>query len=169
MSRTVFILGTDHGFQRRDAKFTEPQHKQFADYVIKMARDHGVAGLAEEYSVENLAEDEITETTIQSIARELELKHRFCDPDMKTRAQLGIRQENQIRVSEFPKQLTDIEVQRRLADSLRARERYWFSELLVFNTWPVLFICGADHSLSFLNLLQTNNLEPVLLARDWGT
>jgi hypothetical protein len=168
MSRTVLILGTDHGFQTRDSKFTEPQHKQFATYVVKTARDHCVVGLAEEYSLDNLADDEITETTIQTFARELGLKHRFCDPDMKTRAELSIRQENQIRVSVFPKQLTEVEVQRRLEESLRARERYWLSELVEFNTWPVIFICGADHSLPFLNLLRTNNLDAVLLTQDWS-
>jgi hypothetical protein len=169
MSRTVLIIGTDHGFQRRDQKFTESQHRQFGNYVVNTARGHCVAGLAEEYGLENLAEDEITETTIQTIARELALKHRFCDPDMKTRAQLGIRQENQIRISEFPNKLTEVEVQRRFEESLRARERYWLSELLEFNTWPALFICGADHSLPFLVLLRTNNHEAVLIARDWGT
>ena len=88
---------------------------------------------------------------------------------MKTRAALGIRQENQIRISAFPKKLAEVEVQRLLAESLCARERYWLAELIAFNTWPVLYICGADHSLSFIELLQKSGVANVLIAQDWGT
>ena len=165
----MLIVGTDHRFQTRGPDFTEPQHRRFAAYVWDVVKANGVAALAEENNHQVLVEADVSESTVQTIARELGLKHRFCDPDMQTRIKLGIRQENQIRISVFPKQLAEAEVQQQLDESMRARERYWLSELVEFNVWPVLFVCGADHSSPFLNLLRRNNFDAVLAVQDWGT
>ncbi len=168
MTRTVLVLGTDHRFQCRSPEFTEPQHQRFAAFILATARKDGVVALAEEYNVEALAEANVAESTIEVIANKLGLKHRYCDPEMKTRAKLGMLQENQIRISAFPEKLTEAEVQRQLEESLRARERYWLLELVAFNAWPVLFICGANHSLLFVKLLRANNVDTILVAQDWG-
>lgn len=168
MNHTVLVLGTDHRFQRRSVEFTEARHQTFGAFVIAAAKQAGVAGLAEENSVAALAEADITQSTIELIAHELWLRHRYCDPDMKTRAKLGMPQENQIRISAFPEKLAEAEVQRRLAESMRAREAYWLSELIEFNTWPVLFVCGAEHSLPFLDLLKARGFSAALVAEDWG-
>ena len=168
MSSTVLVLGTDHRFQQRSAEFTEPQHQAFAAFVLATAKQAGVAGLAEENSVAALAEAGVTQSTVELIAHELGLWHRYCDPDMKTRAKLGMLQENEIRISAFPEKLTEEEVQRRLVGSMRDREAYWLSELAEFNTWPVLFVCGAEHSLPFLDLLKGRGINAVFVAEDWG-
>jgi len=51
---------------------------------------------------------------------------------------------------------------------MRDREHYWLEQLQEFNRWPVLFICGAEHSLPFFDLLQANNIDAILLAKDWS-
>ena len=168
MTRTVLVLGTDHRFQRRSPEFAERKHQRFAAFVSATARKNRVAGLAEEYSIEALAEANVAQSTIEVIARELGLQHRYCDPDMKTRARLGILQESQIRISTFPDKLTEAEVQRRIEESMRARERYWLSELVALNAWPVLFICGANHSLPLAELLRVDNFDTILVAQGWG-
>lgn len=170
MSRRVLVLGTDHGFQRRSNEFTELQHRQFALYVLTIAKENGVAALAEENNPQALEEACIAESTVQAIARDLGLRHRHCDPDGKTRHALDIRQENYIRImSKIPNELPEADIQQQVWESMRARERYWLSQLLEFNTWPVLFICGADHSLPFLDLLGKEDLDAVLVSKDWGT
>lgn len=169
MSRTVLVLGTDHRYQRRSPEFTEQQHEHFAQYISSIAKANYVTALAEENNRQALAESGITQSTVETIAHQLGLTHRYCDPDMKMRAALGIRQESTIRISAFPEKLPEVEVQRLLSESLRARENYWLSELMAFNTWPVLYICGADHSLPFIELLQKNSIANVLVAQDWGT
>ncbi len=168
MSRRVFVLGTDHRFQKRSIEFTELQHQQFALYVKKTAKENGVAALAEENNPQALKEARIAESTVQVFALELGLKHRHCDPDGKTRNELGIHQENDIIVSQYPNELSEKTIQQQVQESLRARERYWLLQLLEFNTWPVLFICGANHSLPFLNLLGQEDFDAVLIAEDWG-
>jgi hypothetical protein len=168
MSRTVLVLGTDHRFQRRSAEFTEAQHQAFAAFVLATAKQAGVAGLAEENNVAALAEAGATQSTIELMANELGLRHRYCDPNMKTRAKLDMLQENEIRISAFPEKLIEAEVQRLLTESMRVRESYWLSKLIEFNTWPVLFVCGADHSLPFLDLLNGRGINAALVAEDWG-
>ena len=179
VSRIVLILGTDHRFQMRSPEFTTAQHQRFAAFVLATAKDYDVAALAEENDPEALAEKDLVESTIQFIARELGIKHCHCDPDTRTRAALGIRQEGQIRLSHYylqqptnsrhRKPLTEEEVQQRMDESDRKREHYWLSKLVEFNTWPVLFVCGAEHSLPFCDLLQKNSLDTVLVAYDWST
>ena len=169
MSRRVFVLGTDHRFQRRSNEFTELQHRQFALYVLTTAKDSGIAALAEENNLQALEEACIAESTVQAIARKIGLKHRHCDPDRRTRYELGICQENDIRVSIFPNELPEADIQQKVQESMRARERYWLSQILELNMWPVLFICGADHSLPFLDLLREEDLDAVLVAKDWDT
>jgi len=169
MARTVLVIGTDHRFQRRSPEFTEADHQRFAEFISSTARDGSVVGLAEENSVEALAEANVAQSTVEVIARKLRLRHRYCDPDMKMRVELGIFQESQIRVSTFPEGLAEEEVQRRFEESMRAREQYWLSDLITFNAWPVLLICGANHSLPFVELLRANNVNAILVAQDWGT
>jgi hypothetical protein len=167
MTRTVLVLGTDHRFQRHSPDFPEVHHQQFAAYIAAAASNNGITALAEENSIAALAESNIPRSVIEEIACELGLKHRYCDPDMEVRGRLGIFQENQIRISAFPKQLCEVEVQRRLNESMRAREAYWLSELIKFNEWPVLFVCGANHSMPFIDLLRGNGFDYQLLAQDW--
>ena len=169
MPHTVLVLGTDHRFQTRSHDFSESQHQQFASYVVATARAHKVAGVVEENNPQAVAEAEMEESTVQTIARTLGLKHLHCDPDRETRTALDIFQENDIRASAFFEKVNETEIKRRIDESLRKRERYWLTQLQQFDTWPVLFICGANHALPFLDLLRTNNVDTILVARDWGT
>lgn len=168
MTRTVLIIGTDHRFQTRSPDFAETQHEQFSAFLSATASANGVVALAEEHNIAALAESNIVESTVKATARALGLKHRYCDPDKKKRVDLGILQENEIRVSAFPNWLSEAEVQQRFEESMRAREAYWLSELIDFNSWPVLFVCGANHALSFLDLLRAHAFDGVIVSQDWG-
>jgi hypothetical protein len=166
-NKSVLVLGTDHRYQRRDKALDETQHVAFAQLLTEICRAHCIKVIAEENNADAMAEDEIEESAPQQIARTLDLIHRHCDPDLKTRARLGIQQENQIRVSQLPKRLAENVIQEKLRASQRARELYWVEELLQLNVWPVLFICGADHSIPLLALLKSKGIQPLLIAADW--
>jgi len=47
------------------------------------------------------------------------------------------------------------------------REKLWLERLLAFNSWPLLFICGAKHVQGFRRLLEQNGIEVVIFAQDW--
>lgn len=169
MNRTVLIIGTDHRFQMGSPEFTDIQHDSFSAFIEATAKANLVVSLAEENSSEALAEAEISESTVQIIANKLGLKHCHCDPDRKIRVQLKIQQENDLRVSAVFGNLTESAIQDKVEESFRIRERYWLGQLLKQNAWPTLFICGANHSLPFLDLLGRRNFEAILVVQDWGT
>jgi hypothetical protein len=123
--------------------------------------------LAEENNYQALAEAGLRESTVQIIAHKLGLKHFYCDPDRQQRSDLGIQQENDLRVTAFFKKLADSIVQEKIDESMRRRERFWLAKILEQNVWPTVFICGANHSLAFLDLLGKNNINATLVAQDW--
>jgi hypothetical protein len=168
MFQMVLILGTDHRFQMRCPDFTEFQHQQFVSYVVATARAYKVAAIIEENNPQAVAEANVAESTIRTIARDLGIKHLYCDPDRETRTALGIRQENEIRISGFLEGAIESVIQQRVDESMRIRERYWLARLQQFNTWPTLFICGANHALPFLDLLRKEKVDTILVAQDWG-
>lgn len=127
-----------------------------------------VVAFAEEYNFEALDEKGKKGTVIEIMARELAMSHRYCDPDRQTRAKLGIFQENDIRAMAFLEGTTESIIQQRIEKSMRDREHYWLEQIEEFNMWPVLFICGAVHSWPFFNLLQANNIDAILIAKDWS-
>lgn len=169
MSRTVFVLGTDHRYQTRDTFFAETQHEAFVQFVAETCRAHGIRAIAEEINTQALAEASVEESVPQRIAHTLGLPHQYSDPDRATRMRLGIWQQNDIRARAFLHSWAEPVLQEKLQASDRARERYWLEQIIVLNVWPVLFICGADHSMSLISLLSEFNLQSQLVARDWGS
>ena len=169
MSRIVLVLGTDHRFQWKSSDFTDLQHQQFVTFISATALAYKVVAFAEEYNCEALDEIGKKETVIEIMARELAMPHRYCDPDRQTRAKLGIFQENDIRAKAFlERSKEESNIQQRIERSMRNREYYWLEQLQEFDMWPVLFICGASHSLPFFDLLQANKIDAILIAKDWS-
>lgn len=105
----------------------------------------------------------------QRLEKELPVKHRFCDPDRKQRNSLGIFQENDIKSEALPRTLSEDEINRKVIESHRKREKFWLERLLEIpeSDWPVLFICGADHAERFSELLDENGFEVKCIKEDW--
>ena len=168
VNRTVFVLGTDHCYQRRDVHFTEAQHVAFAQFVIEICRTRQIEVVGEEFSIDALAEAQIAQTVPYAIARSLNLVHRYCDPDLATRAKLGIQKEGDIRVNAHFNRWAESVIQQKLQASHRARETLWLQQIFELDVWPLLFVCGADHVMSFLTLLREQNIQVELVASDWA-
>jgi hypothetical protein len=167
MRRSILILGTDHRYQRRDPFLSESQHEEFASFLTRLARRHGVKLLAEEYSTQALAEQGISETTVERLAKGLGIAHCYCDLDRQTRFNLRIFQERHIRTEALRKDWTEREIVERVAQSHRARERFWLERLLEAQLWPVLFVCGADHARRFASLLRAKRLDVSVIEEHW--
>lgn len=107
----------------------------------------------------------------QRVAKELSLKHLFCDPNMKERTERGIFQENYLRVKSFPNPpMPEDEIKRQLLEGDRRREQYWLERLLTEPEveWPVLFICGACHVESFSRILENKGFIVEHIEDDWA-
>ena len=167
--RKVLVLGTYHLYQTRDIAFAEAQHNAFTQFVVEICYAHRIRAIAEENNAQALAEASVEESVPQRIAHTLGLTHQHCDPDRAIRTKLGILQENDIRAQAILKGWPEAVVQEKLAASHRVRERYWLQQLITLNVWPVLFVCGADHSMSLLSLLPEYDVQVELVASDWGS
>lgn len=157
----IIIVGTSHTIQVSDLEL-----KPFLESLCQEFKVHAVA---EEMNEEALAEKHCTASIPMQVASELQIPHRFCDPNMTERVKLGIRQENDIRISAFPCTLAEPEVAACLAESHAKRERYWLEQLRSLNLWPVLFVCGADHVASFCHLLKQEDIVVHIAAEDWAS
>ncbi|SRR6266446_3218247 len=160
-STAAIVVGTSHTLQR-----TSMELKAFLE---DLCREFKIRAVAEEMSEEALSQHGGVASIPMQVARALATSHKLCDPNNAERAKLGIRQETDIRVQAFPSTLPESEVMAALADSNAKREQFWLEQLQNLNVWPVLFICGADHVVSFSQLLRCHGIATHVAAEDWAS
>ena len=165
---TIFIVGTDHGFQTKSTRFPDAKHSEFTDFITQIIRTNGIAAICEENHPDALAEHNLLKSVPELIAKSLQLKHLHCDPNLQERALLGIRQEASIRLQNWPKMIREEDVIAQMREANCLRETYWLQKVSELNVWPILFICGATHVESLTQLATKHAKYPVLLAADWG-
>ena len=157
----TIVIGTSHTIQTSD--------QQLKPFLESLCRQFQVRAMAEEMNKEALAENGCAASIPMQVASELQIPHRFCDPNRAERGKLGIRQENDIRAQAFVSNstLSESEIAARIAESHAKRERYWLEQIRDLDVWPVLFICGADHVTSFCRLLEQQGIATHIVAEDW--
>ena len=136
--RTVLLIGTNHVYQRPDIRGSE----EFRTLIEDSREEHDIKIIAEEMSLDVLHKYGATESSCKQVADSIGIPHLYCDPSYKEQKKLGIKQPGRERDP--------------VADAIR--EDYWLEHILKQNSWPVLFICGADHTESFRDLLQANDI-----------
>lgn len=166
MKRVAYIVGTNHKFQFCDPEIDASRHQIFSETLSGLISDNGISGLAEECNIQALNEQKCQASSVQILAVNRELPHRYCDPDRDARDKRGILQENAIRASAFMKDETEDQIQEMIKKSYLKRESYWADELLNFNVWPVLFVCGANHVKSFVSVLDQHGVKGIVCNED---
>jgi hypothetical protein len=143
--RIVYLVGTDHRFQRVGSfGVSEEVSAEFTVQLTQLINERAGRGIAEEMSPEGLGLHRIHGGSLAfHLARELGLPHAYCDPPKNVRQQQHI-------VSH--------------AD----RERSWLDQLRAFTAFPCLFILGADHVVSFSQLLNESDFTATVLFDDWS-
>ena len=166
--RPVVLLGTSHMYQTAKER-CPPQHAQdFRCFLSEACRRYDIRTVAEEMNAEALAEVSRNESIPHQVASELSLTHLFCDPDRGERKHLGLLQENEVKAQAFLNRISDDETARRIHDEYVKRERFWLERLRTVNKWPVLFICGAEHVMSFESILEADGFSVRRIADDWA-
>lgn len=173
MQRLLLIVGTGHHYQfgvlTRYGKYecAAEDHAAFAQMLRELAKSHTVDSIAEELNEEAMSEVGSAASVPQLVARELGLHHLFCEPDRTERQQLGIMDENSIRVSTFPKMLDEATVQRLAADSWQRREKEWLRRLSQLSGSRIFFVCGANHVVTFVPLALEHSFQVTVVHGDW--
>lgn len=163
----VYVVGTSHNFQTgRDAESEDL--KAFKNFLHAVCAEKDIRAIAEEMSPEALAESGATESTCEAITKELNVQHRYCDPDRNTRARLNIRQHNDLKMLAFQRDWTEKQLRDNILGEHRKREIIWLEQIRSLHQYPVLFVCGANHVESFGDLLLSEGVDFQVLAADWS-
>jgi hypothetical protein len=161
--RTVALIGTSHTFQR-PGHATESEFRKFiGDACAKLK----VRAIAEEMSLEALAQQNASESICEQIAKARGWLHRYCDPNDEQRRALNLRGRTCIELQGFYGGSTRQQIEQALAADHAIRERYWLEQLFQLDSWPALFVCGADHIDSFCSMLKNKGVEVNVVVRDW--
>jgi hypothetical protein len=149
----IHIIGTDH----RKAKVWSDLIRQggdldtcaaivgrFENFLRDAATSFNATVFAEELS-KQLVEQLNAASVAKTVADELGLQHVYCDPDLNERNALGVGKHQD------------------------DREPIWMDRIRRFfpNEPSIIFVCGADHSLSFQSLLQRSGLDARGHCKDW--
>jgi hypothetical protein len=166
----VILVGTDHTFQTPPNNAHLPANEAFRLAIRHICLQHKVKAIAEEMNQMALEERRTTQSVPQQLSAELNLHHLFAEPNRDERRLLGINPEeiNKIKAQGWKNGWTQKQIDAVDNESDRIREREWLRRIQNLNTWPLLFICGADHFTSFAILLRKAGMTVLEAFQDWA-
>jgi hypothetical protein len=167
MHKVVAIIGTSHLYQFGGVARTEKQNQAFARLIVQACKAHSIRCLAEEMSHDALRVQDRTQSTVESIARNLGLSHIYCDPSEQEQSAMGLRVERNAAALKHFENWSDERISEGISVEHRQREQCWLKKLQENDLWPCLFICGSEHAVHFLLLLQASAFQVELVAEAW--
>ena len=144
--KTVWLIGTDHQYQLPHNKGSD----EFRKLVAATCTSHDIKAIGEEMSLDGFKNTSSKQSVCKQVADSFRIRHCYCDPGHEERDKLGIPYTGK----------SDP-----YADAIR--RRCWFEHILNLDSWPVLFVCGADHTKSFTALLCKNDIDVHILVANW--
>ncbi len=175
----IFIIGTDRYFLVSTAPRRKGAGKEglakFHRYLNGAANRRAAGLIAEEASEEWVSEQGPDAWSIaQRVCRQMNIRHRFCDPDAEERRALALKTDGELwdKANVIAMQTgSDIVAiwKEEVRNSLQVRQDFWLRRLKVrgFKKMTILFVCEADHAAPFRATLLAKGLEVSLLCRDW--
>jgi hypothetical protein len=164
----IYIVGTNHRFQVADEQSTPQELISFRRFIASTCCTLDISVIAEEMSVEAVAQRGRTESVCLQEARRVGLAHRYCDPDTPARAARGIREECDLEIAAFFGRIPHEDLPKAVRDEFAKREAMWLEELRHLDGRPVLFVCGARHALTFNDLLNREGTRGQVLVERWS-
>ncbi len=165
--KMVELLGTSHRFQYGAPDCSAEEEAAFISLLKELASRSKVAALAEEMCEEIMVRQPRLESTCATAARDLKIAHLYCEPSQSVREQLGVRGHNAIEQDAWFYRWPPEQKLAERAKEFAIRENYWSVQLVRADTWPVLFVCGAEHIQSFSTMLKFHEVESRVVCNDW--
>jgi len=170
----LHIIGLNHSAQSRTpgGVLSEDQ-ETLCDCLCRVITEVRPTLLAEEDSAESLVTRSKV-SIVQEVAERFGIEHRFCDPNMEQRREMGYVDDEFLKVDVFMREgLSDDE--RRLkglaiaiAHYFPIRERFWLEQLSKRLGGDVVFVCGDFHVESFRKMLERRDLLSRIVERGIG-
>ena len=142
-STKVYLIGVNHLIQHTThmTKIKKTSVQKFTAYIHEQVTALQITTIAEEFSEEALRG---AESIARQLAKQLNIEHRFCDPNTEERNKLKI-------------------------DSIPKREQVWLERIQDLKNSKILFICGSLHLNTFKNLLENSDIKTDILSNGWGS
>lgn len=170
----VVLLGTRHSIQRG-----ENRPDLFRTIVMQVCDRYNIKSIAEEI-------DNAFKTIAWTISGEQGCEYLYADPDREERVERGIPIEFALDIQQkyvdkypeismwpsepnkdnLPKEVW-MEYVRITNHSNRMPEKVWLEKIEGIISWPLLFICGADHFDEFSKLLTRSGYQVINSYTDW--
>lgn len=172
LNRAAYIVGTSHRIQCgvKQIGISKEIIRAFQSEITKICRQYGIRRVCEEMSEDGLREHGVAETICCQVARKSGIEHRYIDLGRECRSYLSLNDlppdwvlwsENSEEVKQFRNTFGNLIHQ--------VRERIWVARILFGESWPVLFICGAEHTDPVHRLLNEFDIESEILFHDLGS
>lgn len=169
MSPTLYIIGTSHSLQCGADTVASEKIRAYEAELSRQVTTLNIQRIAEEMSEDGLKRHLVTETVAQRLAVCLGKTCHHVDLSREESAALSI--------ADGDKAIADLSLNRNdktdnflgkfdaLIDDVR--ERIWVAKILAKSEWPVLFICGANHSIAIQKLWCELGLKVEILHEDF--
>ena len=161
--KTVLLIGTRHDYQRPST----PGSEEFRSLVTATCEDQDIKAIAEEMNLEGLVSYGAKQSICEQVADSFRILHRYCEPSIEEQKKLGIKEPSKNSPSDFSFNPCrhGVDPDQIAYDAIR--ERHWLKHLLKLDAWPVLFVCGSNHTKSFPALLRANGIVVRVLFTNW--
>ena len=174
----IHLIGVHH----TNAQSSQSGHaetdtqRSYVDMLAKIVREVGAEWVAEEYSKEAEEESERLSLT-PGVAAETGVEHRFCDPTMKERRQIGYVGQQElhqyIAMHDPDWNISNDEARRKswaldIGKYFGRRENFWLDRIADLKERTVVFVCGEAHVDTFGKRLEAAGWELHVAARGIG-
>jgi hypothetical protein len=159
----AYIIGTSHPYQISDGG-SRTDADAYLELLEAACSEHEIRAIAEEMSTEGLRGGK---SIGEILCQRCGLQYRACDPDSTERERLGILNEGLVKFRAHQEGWDEARLNDAIQSEYRKREAHWLQQLQDLDEWPVLFICGANHVVSFQQHLSQNDIAVMVLVSDW--
>ncbi len=170
MDVRLFIIGTSHPIQCGiDGADGSEKGVALAQELRRVCEHHRIARIAEEMSKAGLEKHGVRRTVGAQVAEELGIAHHNVDMEPNERKAVSLDDDPMLNIV-VHRGFRDGGKNFRQAFSAlgsAVRERCWIGRILARGEWPVLFVCGSDHTASVARLWRSLRLPLVIVHRDY--
>jgi hypothetical protein len=166
----IYIIGTDHKHQFGPCtafKATVQSCDAFASFLREQCRSLKIKTLAEEMSADARQKWDISKTVPESVALELGVEHADCDLSEAERSRLGILNEGDVKRNSWLFGHSKQTVQKNIVREYEKKEDEWIRRLSKLPHYPVLFVCGYDHSSSLQRRAIAHGMRVHVIVEKW--
>lgn len=162
--KNVLIIGTNHKYQHASDLY-EPVEETALFAFEKMISDactkNNIIAIGEEFSKEDLKKG-ATGSFVKKVAEKLGKLHKYCNPTSEEEEAIGYKPFLYQQKGETSKDFDT-----RDWENEKLREKIWLKNILSFDSYPMIFICGSMHVQSFSELLKKSGLDSTILFESW--